>query len=149
MDANDLLLTLYKENAEHARLHETLRERATAVCGAIAAALLGFAAHDGLTAADRPIGIALVVTGLLGALLSAKHYERFRRHSRIAGAFRTALETKLTQSTSKMYDDAVDAHNARFPIMHRVRLYIAWVLVNLFVVAVGAWIAWCTTAQLC
>jgi hypothetical protein len=141
MQPEDLLLTLYQENILHARQHENLRERATAFCGAIAAALLAFAANGGLTPRDRPIGFALVAVGLLGSILSLKHYERFRRHSKIAGAFRREVEVILGVSSSAQYNGAVQAHNSAFPLLHRIRLYWVWVAFNLAVSAMGVWIA--------
>jgi hypothetical protein len=141
MKPEDFFLTLYQENILHARQHENLRERATAFCGAIAAALLAFAASGGLTTRDRPIGYALVVVGLLGSILSLKHYERFRRHSQVAGVFRKEVETLLGVSSSAQYNGAVQAHNSAFPFLHRIRLYWVWVAFNLAVSAIGIWIA--------
>src|SRR5947207_9233174 len=91
------LWRFYDEHAAQARQHETLRATVTSILAGFAAALVGFAGVGGLDASDAPAGALVIAIGLLGALLSLKHYERNRFHTRVLRKVRDEI-TKLRTS---------------------------------------------------
>src|SRR4051794_17229166 len=73
----------YDEHAVQARQHENLRATVTGTLAAIAAAVVGLAGVGGLTRADVPAGVVVVLLGVIGMGISLKHYERNRMHVKV------------------------------------------------------------------
>src|SRR5687767_975537 len=87
----DDLWHYYAENAAQARQHEDLRASVTSILAGFAAALVGFAGIGGLEPSDIPAGVLVWIIGVLGALLSLKHYERNRFHVEVLGVIRKQI----------------------------------------------------------
>ena len=60
------LWRFYEEHATQARQHENMRATVTSTLAAIAAAVIGLAGVGGLSTADVPAGLAVVVLSSLG-----------------------------------------------------------------------------------
>jgi hypothetical protein len=95
-DISSALALLYKEHADQARQHENQRERATAVIVAIATAIVAVVSNSGFALRALPLAVLLIPLGAFGAMFAAKHYERNRFHSFVAGRFRDALDAELS-----------------------------------------------------
>src|SRR6188768_2498329 len=80
----DILLARYKENADQARHHETLRERSTAMVAQTCGVLLGFLGFKEGKVVASPIvlmaGCFIVLLGLWGIFSSLMFEARARRH---------------------------------------------------------------------
>jgi hypothetical protein len=134
------LLEMYKEHAQQARQHETLRERMTAAVVAIGAAVVAFISAS---LRDPSVGLLLpalfvFVLGCYGAVFSRKHYERNRLHTAIMGSFRERLEASLTNTPlSKIREDAETKHNNQYSWLSRRTVHGFWDGLNLAVAAAG------------
>jgi hypothetical protein len=122
----DYLLHYYDEHAEQARQHETLRATATSMIGAIMAGVVALTGIGGLTRADIPSGILIVMLGIIGTAISLKHYERNRLHTEIMAVVRKEAETiaKARPSTvqrwpSELRIKAVREHNKDWSLFRR------------------------------
>ncbi|MEV0175966.1 hypothetical protein AB0I00_33260 [Streptomyces sp. NPDC050803] len=82
----------YDEHAAQARQHETLRATVTSILAAISAAVVALSGVGGLSTADIPAGVVVLVLSVLGVALSIKHYERNRFHTKVLAATRTAID---------------------------------------------------------
>jgi hypothetical protein len=148
----------YDEHAAQARQHEDLRATVTSILAGFAAAVVGFAGIDGLESSDVPAGLVVIVLGLLGALLSLKHYERNRFHTKVMKKVRdqiTNLEDGTStevKSTTKLREEAMEEHLDDFspedkdkkkkhkeqkPWLVRLHLFHLWVALPLAIAAVG------------
>jgi hypothetical protein len=153
---NDLW-RFYEEHAAQARQHEDLRASVTSTLGGFAAALVGFAGIGGLHPSDVPAGLLVMVFGLLGAVLSLKHYERNRLHVRVMGAVRDeismiqAAPEHTPRSTQEVRTGAEADHGEHFTLRRKqspedepaswlVRASLArlWAALPLAVAAAGA-----------
>ena len=144
----DLYWKMYSEHATQARQHETLRGTIATILVSVAAALISF--HGNLvkpTASEHPnetvaAGIALIVLGVMGMLLSYKHYERNRHHTKILSKFRRAIDKTLSQhgvaeTLTKIVKDGRGAHDKKYPISSKwLRAFFLWASV-FFLIAVG------------
>ncbi|NVK57620.1 MAG: hypothetical protein HWE26_18615 [Alteromonadaceae bacterium] len=100
MNEPEIVWALVKDNFEHARAHETYRSNVTALIVTLSGALLGslaFFAENGNDA--KYVFLALGLIGTYGALVNAKHYERFRMHVHIATNYISLLKDSGTLTT--------------------------------------------------
>jgi hypothetical protein len=72
---------MYEEESEHARKHEEFRGTATNLFVALIAGLLAFAVGEHNSALRQwTSGILICGASVLGAIVSYKHYERYKFH---------------------------------------------------------------------
>jgi len=88
----DDLWHYYDEHATQARQHENMRATVTSTLAGIAAAVVGLAGVGGLTVADLPAGLVVIVLSGLGVALSIKHYERNRFHTKVLSEVRQEIQ---------------------------------------------------------
>lgn len=69
MAQEEILLTIYNENAVQARQHELFRETITAIVGGIAGAVLSLSLKEATSALDSPL---LPVAGIFLAIMSSE-----------------------------------------------------------------------------
>jgi hypothetical protein len=67
------------------RQRENLRATVTSTVAAISAAVVALAGIGGLSRADIPAGLVIVLLSALGIALSLKHYEQFDPGLRAGG----------------------------------------------------------------
>ncbi len=154
----------YDEHAAQARQHENLRATVTGTLAAIAAAVTALAGVGGLTVADIPAGLVVIIVGGLGVALSLKHFERNRFHAEVMRhvqneieKLRRASDSGAGQACSKLWESAKKCHRHEFsmwrrsdeqrqggPYWVRVRLYFLWAglplgigLVGILVIVLG------------
>ena len=133
-NSETVLIEMYKEHTAMARHHEAQRSTIATICFAIAGALIGVMWKDDTLRIDgRFLPAALTTVGLLGALLSWKHYERNRMHTRIAAAFRDKISTELCSINSK----AREAHKRKYKMTSRLHLHWLWTLLFIAVAIFG------------
>ncbi|TCL70453.1 hypothetical protein EV286_107327 [Rhizobium sp. BK251] len=90
----------------------------------------------------------LVGVGVLGFLLSLKHYERNRFHSKIAGKFRDALDDEMNPSAPRTKYQNMSISDIRelgriesernHLVLSKIRLNFLWSLSFFAFIAVGA-----------
>ena len=139
-DQIQVWLALYNENCIHGRHHETQRSVMTAFVIASTAALANLALADkSVDVRDLPYTVAVTVFGLFGAILSAKHYERFKDHMHRARLIREELDSgALNKRAQALRDQAHKNAKAEFPTLYELRLNWGWVGLHLVVAAVGS-----------
>ncbi|MGE4162207.1 MAG: hypothetical protein AB7G23_10795 [Vicinamibacterales bacterium] len=132
-------LALYNENCVHGRHHETQRSVMTAFVIASTAALANLALADkSVDVRDLPYTVALTLFGLFGAVLSAKHYERFKDHMRRASLIRKELDSGVLNGRAQVLrEEAHKIAKAEFPRLYEWRLNWGWISLHLVVAAVG------------
>lgn len=115
----------YEEHAAQARQHENLRTSVTSTLAAIAAAVVGLAGVGGLSKADIPAGVVVIVLSTLGVALSIKHYERNRMHTEILGVVREQIDELRAESpitvktTAELRTVGEDRNRQRFSVLPR------------------------------
>ncbi len=146
----------YDEHAAQARQHESLRATVTGTLAAMAAAVTALAGVGGLTVADLPAGLVVIIIGGLGVALSLKHFERNRFHAAVMFHVQSEIEWLRTSAphdaahASELWRAAKKAHERDFSIWRkspsqasgrspwvRVRLYFLWAGLPLGIGLVG------------
>lgn len=148
-DQADLLWKVYQEHYTNARHHET--QRATMVQYLlITGGLIGtLAAYEGVTAADRPLAVFLMVLGLFGAVFSASHYERYHRHKQRANKYRDLLDELVfpgSPTLARLKDMADEERIREHPWLDRaVSVHWLWLGFPLLVSVLGLVLLWMAT----
>jgi TctA family transporter len=89
----DVLVELYKEQRQLGLHHEGQRNAVTGIILTIASGLIVVIGFDKeLTTLDLPVAFVVVLAGVFGAILSLKHYERFRFHRHRSRVLRKAID---------------------------------------------------------
>ncbi len=137
-DKTELLLALYLEDIAYARHHEDLRSTITNLILVIGAALAGFVGFDNkINNSDIPAAIFLIIVGLVGAIFSYKHYERFHSHYARAREFRSSLDSIGELNIGKMKAQADKKHRKQFPRAHRLSAGWLWTALPVAVSVLG------------
>jgi hypothetical protein len=148
---SDLYWKMYSEYATQARQHETLRGTISTILVSVGAAIIVF--HGNLLKPGSAtshsneiiaVGIALVVLGVLGILLSYKHYERTRHCTTISSKFRHATDDILRsqglrkETLTQILERGRTEHESKYPISSRwLRAYVLWALIFFLIAAAG------------
>lgn len=93
MNQSDVIWGLAKDNFEQARAHETYRANIATLVITLTGILAGSLSVDLGPQHHKFVYIAMMVLGFYGGLASAKHYERFRMHVKIAQHYLSLLKT--------------------------------------------------------
>jgi hypothetical protein len=105
----DVLVELYKEQRQLSLHHEGQRNAVTGIILTIASGLIAVIGFDKeLTKLDLPVAFLVVFAGGFGAILSLKHYERFRFHRHRSRMLRKAIDAALRYSEKEN-----DSHDLR------------------------------------
>lgn len=138
-DKSDILWNLYQEHCTWERHHEEQRASGTGLLLAVAAGVIGLVTFDGhINGSDIPLTVFLVMQGLFGALLAAKHYERFCLHRQRSNEYRDVLDALFPEAKIiSLRRQADEKHNRTFPWLHKLRLNHFWVGLHLLIASVG------------
>jgi len=141
----DYVMMMYEEHAEHARQHETLR---AAVAGFVIALVAGLLAAPGNEHHPRQeiIGITICVVSLLGLLLNATHYERYRLHLAVLRGYRKAFEQVVNDELAGINRRCRRIHEREYRLLSGLRLHHLWFCVYVMTLAVGllwVWLGYC------
>lgn len=139
-DSSDILWNLYQEHSAWERHHEEQRASVTNILLVVAAGVLSVITfNEGISRADLPLTIFLIMQGLFGALFVAKQYERFARHQRLANKYRQALNDRFPESQIIALRELADKEQAiEYPILFdKVRLNKLWVGLHLLIALFG------------
>jgi len=125
------LWQFYDEQAAQARQHEDLRATVTSTLAAISAAVVALAGIGGLSRADIPAGLVVLLLSGCGIALSLKHYERNRLHAAIMGETRGEIDRVLfvgssVKTTQALRSDAEDRNERGHPTLSKWRLNLLW-----------------------
>jgi uncharacterized membrane protein YeaQ/YmgE (transglycosylase-associated protein family) len=144
MPDENILLAIYKENADQARQHELFRQAITTLVAGITGAVIGLSLKDASAALQGPLltvaGIFLTIMGAFGLIASMKHYERNRMHVQRIRAIRNALDALpgVTPQLLQNINSAADAqHRQRFPRLAQTELNKVWNTFHVLVMALG------------
>lgn len=133
-----LLLAKYSEERAQARQHETLRASVTTYTTAIAGGILVFSAETSNSAESQLIAGGFVfLLGFVGALLSWKHYERFRYHSRWGSQYDLKLRNSEPDLTIQDYQELKADHEVMFGAIAGTRAYQLWIAPLIATAAMG------------
>lgn len=109
----DLLWGMYADLRAHARHAETLRANAVNYVLVVAAAIIVFVnADDGIERTEWPMGVAVVITGLLGLAFTASYTELFQRNRRRALAFRARLDNLFFEGEHMTIDGLLNTSDS-------------------------------------
>ena len=162
----DVLVELYKEQRQLGLHHEGQRHAVTGMILTIASALIAVIGFDKqLTTFDLPLAFIVVVAGVFGAILSFKHYERFRFHRHRSRLLRTAIDAALRYSEQKdvhdrelraeirksldlqpeyssdllkaLVDKANESYNKKKPFLSGWELHRLWAFISVFISLIG------------
>jgi len=137
-DELEILQFMYQANATMRQHHEEQREKVTQLIILMGGALLGWISNAKFIPETRPIAFFVVLLGFFGWLISEKHYERSRRHIKIADAFRDKIDKLVPQAELKtLRDNGLDKHKKDFPRLQRVHLHVLWRTLSLLISAAG------------
>ena len=145
----DLYWKTHVEQATQARQQTTLR--ATVCATVLLAATIVISLHVELfkpgAGGSRIVAAMLVMLGLLGMLVSFKHYERSRMHNRVADRFAAAIDGILLKSDigdpetlRSIGGQARRAHEQGWTFRYfskYVHLHVLWLVVFALMVAAG------------
>jgi hypothetical protein len=123
-EEREYLRMRYEEDAEHARLHETLRAAVTGLMIALIAGLLAFAVEH---KAQWAAGVLVCGTSLIGLLFNHAHNNRYERHLRKLKAFRHKLEVEVSDDIKNVPNDAKS-----WPSLHGL-----WLVIYVFTFLIG------------
>jgi hypothetical protein len=147
-DAISDLWIFYGEHAAQARQHETLRAAITTLLAGFAATIVGTVADDGFQDRDILSGLLVMALGVVGALLSLKHYERNRFHTKVLDATRTEIERLRSiqpasvgvASPKGLRTAAKQRHAEVFspPWAVAIRLFALWLALPILIALAGA-----------
>jgi hypothetical protein len=132
------VLAYWSEHRSQLRQSESQRAVLTNYVLAIAAAVSGFVVQQHFRTQTLPLSVLIVLTGLYGALASAKYHERANYHLSQA----RALTQVLVQSGDLADNDVIldrfrSDHYQKYPRLSRIRLHWLWTGLNLGVAAYG------------
>ena len=142
-DEKDILLDLYKQNTDLAFHYQNQRATTTNIVLTISAGIVGLITFDQkLEGTDFYAALVLVIVGCYGAILSAKQYERFAFYRERARVYRDRLDRLFPQALIlKSKIDADETSRARSKFLRRVHIRHLWLVLNLFIVLIGIWLA--------
>jgi hypothetical protein len=162
------LQTMYKEQCDQARQHETMRQQATAIAMTAATAVVALAGasggalafmigtgnlphvHPGLFVLYSLLGLFVIGIGRHGRKLSLKHYERNQMHTARARAYRRRLEELFPDYKfgDELRNGAASAHENLWrreagdqaAEVINERLYVLWIGLFKFLTWVGGFL---------
>jgi type IV secretory pathway TrbF-like protein len=142
VDPSNAVLTYWSEHREQMRQSENQRATMTNYVLVIAAALAGFIVQQGFHARTIPLSLLITAIGLYGAASAAKYHERAVYHLRQARALTHVLcDLGALPDSSDALTAARQAHYARYPRLHRLRLHDLWTGLHLAIATLGAGLA--------
>jgi hypothetical protein len=136
----EYLRTMYDENAEQARQHETLRAGITAALTALMAGLMAYAveAIGEHTGKQWYAGVLICFISVLGGLVSHKHYERNRMHVAALRELRRTLEAGLNNANlADIVAHCRRSHFKKYRVTRHIRLNTLWLCIYLLTFAAG------------
>lgn len=138
-DAKDILWSLYQEEREFARHHESQRTQGASLVIGISAGLIAMVSLDGqVNLSDLPSSILLIALGLFGMIFTQKHYERTRLHLYRSYEYYHALDNLLADiDLNDLRERANKKNRQRFGWLARLKLSSLWMMLNGVIVVIG------------
>ena len=141
-ESADVVLAYWTEHRDQMRQSENQRALLTNYILIIVAALSGLIVQQQLKFATLPLSILIIVIGLYGSITVAKYHERAEYHLVQARALTRILVTAgALPETRDQLNVARERHNARHPLLHRIRLHMLWTSLHLSVAGYGTLLA--------
>jgi hypothetical protein len=139
MNDKDFLLAMYSEQVEQARQHENMRANAANIVFGAGAVVAGFLYdNDAPHGEGRMLAIGLILIGVFGVAIVAKHYERNRMHVAVAQEYRAALEERLPGSNvDRLRSQGRRTHKKAYWLLSELGLNWLWTAASLVFVMAG------------
>ncbi|MDO3645673.1 helix-turn-helix domain-containing protein [Nocardia mangyaensis] len=139
----DVLLQMWKEQRTQARQCENQRAAMTLF---VILGVAGGMTFVAVTASARLLVVAVALTvsalGTLGALASAKYYERFKMHMDAAQALRHRIdELQPGLSIENDWSENRSQHQASYGVLYRIRLRYLWIALHAGIALLGVTVA--------
>jgi hypothetical protein len=138
-DDRDVLVTLFKHNAEVGLHHQGQSSSTTKIVLTLASILIGLITFDRkITGFDHLAAYGLIGLGFFGLIWSAKHHERYDFFMTKAEAYRDKLATLVPELEITALEMATEKQIAeQSGLLHRLRVRYLWMSLNLVVIGVG------------
>jgi hypothetical protein len=128
--SEDAILAYWKEHREQFRQSETQRSTFTNFLLAITAALSALIVQQRFSAPTIPLCGFIILLGVYGTLVVAKHYERASYHVMRARALSSTLKSMGRIGSNDTLDKVRLEHYQKIPHLHRMRLHHLWVALH-------------------
>lgn len=140
-DDSDVLLKFCEEQWTQARHTEEQRATVSNLILLVGSIIIGFISQQNMTLRLLPLTIFLIVLGLFGALITEKYYELFHyHHSKVHNWKQRIDELHPNAHLVELENAAENWHAKYWPKLTKVRLHYLWLILNLFIVAIGVFL---------
>ncbi|MBN2012691.1 hypothetical protein JW960_25405 [candidate division KSB1 bacterium] len=143
----ELLMMKYKEQKTQARQHETHRATVTNLVILIAGGALSIVGFQTITVIHFVIGLFILFLGVFGAILSKKHYERFKYHTLWAHEYDKKLLKIFKESEIEDFKKKKLKHEKEFGWISKTRANKLWTGIHLLIALLGLLIIIITTIK--
>lgn len=110
----ELLWGMYTDLRAHARHAETLRSNVVNFMIVVASVLIAVIANDAnITRKDLPLGLVIIVVGVLGVAFATTYTELYERNWRRAMHIRAALDEEFFAGRAVTITDLIDQADQR------------------------------------
>ena len=139
----DILLALYKHNAELGRHHQLLRERTTNIIIVLIGALIGFILYDKkVDNFDIYPSLFISFLGFFGAIWCRKYHERYAWYMHRGSVYRDKLDELFPDLKIIELKDKADKETAEnYKIITKIKLTNLWVTAHLIIGCLGLWLS--------
>jgi hypothetical protein len=136
------LLAYWGEHRIQLRQSEDQRSALTNYVLIVVSGLTGFIVQQQFRPRTLPLCILITGIGLYGAICAAKYHERAQYHLIQARVLTRVLQTQGALPDNRdALDEGRQAHYAKYPRLHRLRLYQLWIGLHIGIAAFGATLA--------
>jgi len=137
-DTTDVLLNLIDKQWSQAKQSEDQRSTLTNYVILVAGGLESFIVQRSFSKETLVLAVILVLLGILGAIASAKYYERFRLSMHRVGAMMDKLEELHKDARIwELQTQADKEHIERFPKLNKIRLHYIWLMLHIGIAVLG------------
>ena len=142
-DKVNILLALYKHNAEMGRHHQMLRERTTNIIILLIGAIIGFILYDKrIDNFDLYPSLFMSFLGFFGAIWCRKYHERYAWYMHRGSAYRDELSELFPDLRIIELKDKADKETTEnYKIINKMKLTSLWVAAHLIIGFLGLWLA--------
>jgi len=136
-DSVETVLAFWREQREQLRQSENQRSQLTNYILVLTVAISGLIVQQKFTPRTLPLALLLIGIGMYGALSSAKYHERAEYHLTQARALTQTLTALGALGDQAPLQQRRQDHYAKYPRLHRIRLYWLWTGLHLAITGYG------------
>jgi hypothetical protein len=139
-DEKEVLWGMYQLNMEQSRHHQDQRATATNIILVLAAGVISLITYDQKLGGigDFYLACCLMGIGVYAGLWGTKHHERVAFFRERARGYRQRLDELMPDAMLvAIQKSADDKSEKKYKLLTRMRLWHLWLVLDLFIVAVG------------